>query len=246
MAKAKDGSECYTRTNKSGGKYVTCEGTQKSSKMSVNKKVTLEQQKRAQKRKKDREAAAKADKAIKEASDRIKKKKAQAKPKPKAKVPAIKVVKGTKKSIDLSPTESEVQTTTKDFYKLYPKDNQAQLNENDKKGNIIKRTIVPVNDLFDAIVKPLEKKGYSFSKNQLEDLQAGVTMARNLPDDKKNTFYATGPKKDQPVPPKTTTGEVTNWSFWYIQPSKGKTEMIIIYAGASDQKSLSTRVRKKK
>ena len=54
MAKAKDGSECYTRTNKSGGKYVTCEGTQKGgAKMSANKKVTLEQQKRAQKRKKD-------------------------------------------------------------------------------------------------------------------------------------------------------------------------------------------------
>jgi len=32
MAKAKDGSECYTRVNKSGGKYITCEGTQKGSK----------------------------------------------------------------------------------------------------------------------------------------------------------------------------------------------------------------------
>jgi hypothetical protein len=29
MGKAKDGSECYTRTGKGGGKYVTCEGTQK-------------------------------------------------------------------------------------------------------------------------------------------------------------------------------------------------------------------------
>ena len=28
MGKAKDGSECYTRQNKSGGSYVTCEGTQ--------------------------------------------------------------------------------------------------------------------------------------------------------------------------------------------------------------------------
>tara|TARA_R110000772_G_scaffold236966_1_gene348886 strand:+ start:124 stop:918 length:795 start_codon:yes stop_codon:yes gene_type:complete len=112
MAKAKDGSECYTRTNKSGGKYVTCEGTQKGgAKMSANKKVTLEQQKRSQKRKKDIQAAAKADKAIKEASDRIKKKKAQAKPKPKAKVPAIKVVKGTKKSIDLDPTETSPRKT---------------------------------------------------------------------------------------------------------------------------------------
>ena len=108
MAKAKDGSECFTRTNKSGGKYVTCEGTQKGgAKMSANKKVTQEQQKRSQKRKKDNQAAAKADKAIKEASDRIKKKKAAAKPKPKAKVAAIKVVRGTKKSIDLAPTEKE-------------------------------------------------------------------------------------------------------------------------------------------
>ena len=112
MAKAKDGSECYTRTNKSGGKYVTCEGTQKGGvKMSANKKVTLEQQKGSKKRKKDNQAAAKADKAIKEASDRIKKKKAAAKPKPKAKVPAIKVVKGTKKSIDLEPTETPPRKT---------------------------------------------------------------------------------------------------------------------------------------
>ena len=29
MGKAKDGSECYTRQNKSGANYVTCEGTQK-------------------------------------------------------------------------------------------------------------------------------------------------------------------------------------------------------------------------
>ena len=29
MGKAKDGSECYTRKGKGGGKYVTCEGTQK-------------------------------------------------------------------------------------------------------------------------------------------------------------------------------------------------------------------------
>ena len=28
MGKAKDGSECYTRQNKSGGSYVTCEGAQ--------------------------------------------------------------------------------------------------------------------------------------------------------------------------------------------------------------------------
>ena len=28
MGKARDGSECYTRQNKSGGNYVTCEGSQ--------------------------------------------------------------------------------------------------------------------------------------------------------------------------------------------------------------------------
>lgn len=32
MGKAKDGSECFTRQNKSGGSYVTCEGTQKARK----------------------------------------------------------------------------------------------------------------------------------------------------------------------------------------------------------------------
>lgn len=31
MGKTRDGSECYTRYNKSGGEYVTCEGTQKGS-----------------------------------------------------------------------------------------------------------------------------------------------------------------------------------------------------------------------
>ena len=30
MGKAKDGSECFTRTNNAGGKYTTCTGTQKS------------------------------------------------------------------------------------------------------------------------------------------------------------------------------------------------------------------------
>jgi len=64
MAKAKDGSECFTRTNKSGGKYTTCKGTQKGDvKMSSNKKVTLAQQE------KSKAAAAK--------------RKAKAKPKPK-------------------------------------------------------------------------------------------------------------------------------------------------------------------
>jgi len=29
MGKAKDGSECFSRTGKGGGKYVTCKGTQK-------------------------------------------------------------------------------------------------------------------------------------------------------------------------------------------------------------------------
>jgi hypothetical protein len=37
MGKAKDGSNCYTRTNAGGGKYVTCEGTQKGG---VTKKAT--------------------------------------------------------------------------------------------------------------------------------------------------------------------------------------------------------------
>jgi len=32
MGKARDGSECYTRQNKSGANYVTCEGTQKGGK----------------------------------------------------------------------------------------------------------------------------------------------------------------------------------------------------------------------
>lgn len=37
MGKAKDGSECFTRTGKGGGKYVTCKGTQKGG---VTRKAT--------------------------------------------------------------------------------------------------------------------------------------------------------------------------------------------------------------
>ena len=37
MGKAKDGSECYTRQNKTGGSYITCEGSQKSRKLSAGK-----------------------------------------------------------------------------------------------------------------------------------------------------------------------------------------------------------------
>ena len=74
MAKAKDGSECFTRKNKSGGKYVTCKGTQ----MSANKKVTLAQQKASQKRKKDNQA----------------KKAAAAKPKAKPKAKPVGMIRG--------------------------------------------------------------------------------------------------------------------------------------------------------
>jgi len=37
MGKAKDGSECFTRKGKGGGKYVTCKGTQKGG---VTRKAT--------------------------------------------------------------------------------------------------------------------------------------------------------------------------------------------------------------
>ena len=40
MGKARDGSECYTRQNKAGGKYVTCEGTQKARKSASKAKST--------------------------------------------------------------------------------------------------------------------------------------------------------------------------------------------------------------
>lgn len=74
MAKAKDGSECFTRKNKSGGKYVTCKGTQ----MSANGKVTLAQQKASQKRKKDNQA----------------RKAAAAKPKAKPKAKPVGMIRG--------------------------------------------------------------------------------------------------------------------------------------------------------
>tara|TARA_B110000285_G_scaffold140622_1_gene157336 strand:+ start:497 stop:1234 length:738 start_codon:yes stop_codon:yes gene_type:complete len=65
MGKAKDGSECFTKKNKSGGTYVTCKGTQSS-----NKKVPLAQQKKSKAAQEKRKAAAKP--------------KAAPKPKPKA------------------------------------------------------------------------------------------------------------------------------------------------------------------
>ena len=40
MGKAKDGSECFTRQNKSGGSYVTCEGTQKARKSAAKAAAT--------------------------------------------------------------------------------------------------------------------------------------------------------------------------------------------------------------
>ena len=68
MPKAKDGSECYTRVNKSGGKYITCEGTQKGSK---GKKVTPKKMK-----KKDKYPnVGKADRKLLEKSDILKDKK---------------------------------------------------------------------------------------------------------------------------------------------------------------------------
>ena len=39
MGKARDGSECYTRQNKAGGKYVTCEGQQKANRK-INREIT--------------------------------------------------------------------------------------------------------------------------------------------------------------------------------------------------------------
>ena len=57
MGKAKDGSECFTKTNKSGGKYVTCKGTQGKSKAPV--KATDKQKELMRKRR----AEAKAKKA---------------------------------------------------------------------------------------------------------------------------------------------------------------------------------------
>ena len=60
MPKAKDGSECFTKTNKSGGKYVTCKGTQGKSKAPV--KATDKQKELMRKRR----AEAKAKKLLRE------------------------------------------------------------------------------------------------------------------------------------------------------------------------------------
>lgn len=65
MGKAKDGSECYTRMNKSGGKYITCTGTQGGKSSSSPSKP---------------------------------------------KRPAIKVIKGKSKNIDLEATDTEPMT----------------------------------------------------------------------------------------------------------------------------------------
>jgi len=58
MGKAKDGSNCYTRQNKSGGEYVTCEGTQKAGKSAAPQKPKVDWNKSDTARGRARRAAA--------------------------------------------------------------------------------------------------------------------------------------------------------------------------------------------
>ena len=63
MGKAKDGSECFTKTNKSGGKYVTCKGTQGKSKAPVKSKAPEKATDKQKELMRKRRAEAKAKKA---------------------------------------------------------------------------------------------------------------------------------------------------------------------------------------
>ncbi len=219
MAKSKKDEPCYTRTNKAGGTYVTCEGSQKGS--SKGKPRISEKDKAGvSARKKKRQEKVKKNIGVKPQGTRVNV----------GKLNPGKVVKDAPKK--------QVPSTS-------PKKNHVQLNEENKEGKIIKRTVVNVNDLFDAVVKPLQKKGYSFAKFQLTNIQENVTRARNLPD-KPGTkiYYGTGSKKGQLAPLKTTSGEVSEYSYWYITPSKGKTDMMIISVGDVGQRLFSTRVKK--
>ena len=63
MGKAKDGSECFTKTNKSGGKYVTCKGTQGKSKAPVKSKAPEKATEKQKELMRKRRAEAKAKKA---------------------------------------------------------------------------------------------------------------------------------------------------------------------------------------
>ena len=189
MAKAKDGSECFTRTNKSGGKYVTCKGAQKGGPKSANKKVSLAQQ--------ERSLAAAA--------------KRKAKAKPKAKVPAIKVVKGTKKSIDLKPTSKAVGRPRK------PKETEEQ-----KKARMTQNYRKDFANLSEATLKEYLER--SESRREFHDLVA-IPVLKQLIEKKKGRV--TGPKLPQRTSTTGGTGVITgpNGGVDRFAPSAGSVMM---------------------
>ena len=121
---------------------------------------------------------------------------------------------------DKKEEQAVKKTTTKDFYKLEPKDNEAQIDEIDSKDRYTRRTIVKLDDLYDSLVGMVEKMGYSFSPTQKERLK----------------------KVEVPYSIENVKGRV-----WNITQSKGKTDMLILSMplhkfGAGDS---SIRVKKK-
>ena len=91
--------------------------------------------------------------------------------------------------------------TTKDFYKLVPNDDEAKIDEIDSKKKVTKRTIVKLDNLFDALVEMLEERGYSLTPAQKERLEK-VEVKYSIENEKGRT--------------------------WHISQSKGKTDMLIL------------------
>ena len=98
MGKAKDGSECYTRQGNSGT-YVTCEGTQKGGKSSGSSASKSKAKPQTGKARRTGGPPGQTGFARRTGGP------PGQKPKAKPKAQAVKVVKGTRKSIDLEATD---------------------------------------------------------------------------------------------------------------------------------------------
>ena len=210
----KSDEPCYTKKSKNGKAYTTCEGAQKK-----------RQKQRAGKKRSKEENAQKA--GLKLQKLQIKR---NAKRPIKGRIETGPLNPGKITSVAFPPPQggekTSTKTTTKDFYKLAANRDkrEAHIDEIDKKGRYMKRTLVKMDNLYDSLVNIVEKRGYSFSKPQLVNLRSSVEG------------YAVDPKY---------------WGYshsWHISESKGKTDMLIIYMSRHEfgAGATSIRVRKKK
>ena len=202
----KSDEPCYTKKSKNGKAYTTCEGAQKK-----------RAKQRAGKKRSKEENAQKA--GLKLQKLQIKR---NAKRPIKGRIETGPLNPGKITSVAFPPKEkTSTKTTTKDFYKLAATRGEAHIDEIDKKGRYMKRTLVKTDNLYDSLVNIVEKRGYSFSKPQLKNLRGGER-------------YSMDPN---------------HWGYghsWHISESKGKTDMLIIYMSLHEFGAGATSIRVKK